>query len=719
MSLTPKYIRTQLARMKPLLSSRSLEVLRKGQNRLGELMAFQYRKDVFVKEHNFSNFHGAWILPKDERREGVILYLHGGGYACGTLEYAKGFGSTLAVQCGMRVFCAAYRLAPENPCPAALEDALEAYRYLLAKGHAPEQISLCGESAGGGLCYALCLKLRQLGIPMPGCIIGISVWADLTCSGASYQSNQQADPSLTRDILQFYAKCYSQTPEDPLVSPLFGDLKDMPTSLLFVGGDEILLSDTQRLHEKLLSSGCNSQLVVTPQRWHAYILYGLDEDQKDFTVMNQFLNRFVAAERKLRWMRLDNAAKIYPAARRKHWSNIFRLSATLTEEVDVAVLQTALDVTVRRFPSIAARLRRGIFWYYLQQLPHAPAIQAEQSYPLPHMNPQDIRKCALRVVVYKNRIAVELFHALTDGTGALIFLKTLVAEYLQEKYGIAIPAQNGILGRLEAPSADELEDSFQKYAGPISASRRESNAWTLSGTPESPQFLHLTCFQIPVQPVLELAHTYHVSLTAFLCAVMLQALQTLQQEKVPNIRWRKPLKVLIPVNLRNLFPSKTLRNFALYTTPEITPRLGQYTFEEICKAVHHRMGLEINPKVMSTKIATNVGSERILAVKLMPLFLKNLVMKAIFDTVGERKSCLTLSNLGMVTVPEEMASYVQRFDFILGAQAASPYNCGVLSYDNTLTVNFIRNTREPDLEMHFFKALQSFGLPVTVESNQV
>ena len=423
-------------------------------------------------------------------------------------------------------------------------------------------------------------------------------------------------------------------------------------------------------------------------------------------------------KRSLRWLRLDNAAKIYPAARRQNWSNVFRLSATLTEPVDTHILQSALDATVPRFPSIAARLRRGLFWYYIQQLEHPPRVTRERSYPLTRMSRSEIRRCALRVIVYENRIAVELFHSLTDGTGALIFLKSLVAEYLQQKYGVYIPAEKGVLGRLEEPREEELEDSFQKYAGAIQASRKATNAWRLQGTPEKEDFLNLTCFTLPVQQVLDKAHEYEVSLTAFLCAAMMMALQQLQQTLEPNPRRRKSIKVLIPVNLRKLFPSQTLRNFAMYTTPEIQPRLGHYSFRDICRQVHHRMGLEITPKFMSTMIATNVRSERILAVRVIPLFLKNIIMKAIFDSVGERKSCLSLSNLGAVELPESMRPYVQRMDFILGVQATAPYNCGVLSWGDTLYINFIRNIREPALENAFYRVLRELDLPVQVQSNQ-
>ena len=422
-------------------------------------------------------------------------------------------------------------------------------------------------------------------------------------------------------------------------------------------------------------------------------------------------------KKKLKWLRLDNAAKIYPAAMRKNWSNVFRLSVTLLEDVDCDVLQSALELTAPRFPSIAARLRRGIFWYYLQQLPSAPELTQERSWPLCHMDRREMRRSALRVIVYKNRIAVEFFHSLTDGTGALVFLKTLTAEYLEQKYGVSIPAENGVLDRQQTPSPGELEDSFLKHAGPAAASRRGKNAWRLSSRREDVQALNLVCFRLPVKDTLELAHKYQVSLTVFLSAVMMGALLEMQKEKIRKPHRRKPIKLLIPVNLRQIFPSETLRNFAMYIIPELDPRLGEYELEEICGIINHKMAMELNAKYMGSMIATNVNDERNPFVRLIPLPIKNMVMRAIFDSVGERQSCLSLSNLGAVRIPEPMEQYVRRFDFILGPQAAAPYNCGVISYGDTVCINFIRNICQPELERHFFRLLQNLGLSVTVESN--
>ena len=719
MELSAKLVRSQLNFFKPFVAGCSLEVTRKGQDKLGELMSALHKREVLIRDHDFERFQGAWVMPKDERRSGVVLYLHGGGYTCGSLEDAKGFASTLASECGVRVFCAAYRLAPENRFPAALDDALEAYRYLLKKGYGPKQILLCGESAGGGLIYALCLKLKELGMELPCGLIGISPWTDLTGSGASYETNRDNDPSLTQELLEFYAKCYTQNPTDPLCSPVRGDLTGLPPSLLFAGGDEILLDDARTLHDRLKAAGCRSKLIIAPGRWHAYVLYCLQENmEQDMEEINRFLTQNLSPARSLRWMRLDNAAKIYPAAKRRNWNNFFRISATLTEPIDTGVLASALDVTARRFPSIAVRLRRGVFWYYLEEIPKTPSIQPEKSCPLAHAPFHEVRQCAFRVLVYKNRVAVEFFHALTDGTGALVFVKTLLAEYLSEKYGLSVPAEKGVLGRLEEPAPEELEDSFARYAGDVTASRAESTAYHLSGTPERDGYKNLVTMMIPAEKLRACAKKHGVSVTELLCAAMMQAIGELQAEKVPNVRHRKPVKVLIPVNLRNLFPSRSLRNFASYITPEIDPRMGDCSFSELCSLVHHKMGLENNRRTMRAKFAANVASERSPILRVMPLFIKNIAMKAVFDAVGECKSCLCLSNLGRVELPEVMVPYVQRMDFIIGVQARAPHDCGVVTWGDTVYINCIRSIQEPELEYRFYRVLHRLGLPVKVESNQ-
>ena len=556
MNITDKLLRSQLELTKPIADGSSIETARIFQDKIGKMMHFSKRHGVVVSENAENMKNGALIVPRDELRGGVILYLHGGGYTCGTLEYAKGFASVLAAECGMRVYAAEYRLAPENPYPAALEDAEEAYHTLIDSGYSPDKIIVAGESAGGGLAYALCLSLRDKREPLPAGIIAISPWCDLTLSGESYAQNRDNDPSITRERLILFADCYvgaydekeitrsgrdtrepigdEELKKNPYVSPVFADLTGMPPSLIFVGQDELLLSDSLTMAARLEERGCAVNLIQREKMWHAYVLYSLKENGREFEKMNEFVKKCLPKdnERKLKWMQLDNAAKIYPAAATARWNNIYRLSATLTEDVDRECLQSALDVTVRRFPSIAVKLKRGVFWYYLEEIAHAPKVQEEKSYPLVRMPFDDIRHCAFRVIVYKKRIAVEFFHALTDGNGGLIFLKTLVAEYLTQKYGVYIPPTDGVLDRLEEPKPEELEDCYPKHKAIVGKSRNESDSYRILGEVEEDGFCHLTTFMINSRELLELAHKNGVTVTAALAAAFIKASINLQMEDV-------------------------------------------------------------------------------------------------------------------------------------------------------------------------------------------
>ncbi len=728
-------MRSQLTLLKPFLESCSLQTARMGQDKLGKLMEYRHKDGVSCEELLAGNVKCAMLTPEDELVEGVILYLHGGGYISGGLDYAKGFGTVLCHQCGIRILCVSYRLAPENIFPAALDDAMEAYGYLLSNGYSPSQIVLCGESAGGGLCYSLCMKLREKGRTMPSGIIAISPWTDLTASGKSYTDNAKNDPSMTVSRLKYFSDCYvygqndskpitnSDAEEDkkikshPLISPLFGSMDKMPPSLIFSGGDEIMLDDARLLHEKLISAECQSEHIITPHMWHGYVLYDLKENSGDYNKIRKFVKTVLKNQKKLRWMSLDNAAKIFPAARTRRWLNVFRLSATLKEKVDVPVLQNALDVTVRRFPSIAVRVRTGFFWYYLEQLPKAPRIMDEMPYPLSRMPFDDIRKCAFRVICYENRIAVEFFHALTDGNGAFVFLKTLVAEYLYQKYGAKIPAEKGVLDRLEEPDEEELEDSFFKYAGPKEASRSDIDAYRVKGTRCKDGFRTNTTFILNASDMVAEAKRRGVTVTAFMVAVLILSVAEVQKQKVSDPKKYMALKVHVPVNLRKIFPSKTLRNFALYATPGIDPALGDYEFDEVCRIIQHQMKLQITEKNMSALIAANISSEKVFLIRAVPLFLKNIVMKSIFHAVGERKSCLTFSNLGVAETPEKFDEFVDRLDFVLGVQSSAPYNTSAITYKGKMNLNIIRNISEPLLEPEIYKMLRRLGIKAVVESN--
>ncbi len=717
MSISLKFAKKQLNRFSGLITKPSLSAARKNQETLGKIMSLTRKKSVSIEYTNQGSVKYVTATPKEKRHEGIILYLHGGGYVCGETSYVEGASTFFAHKLGMKVFAPVYSLAPEHKFPKAPHDCLEAYKKLLLTGYTGKDILLLGESAGGGLVYALCLLIKENGLEMPAGILTASPWVDLTMSGDSYKENEAADTSMSKDRLEFFASSYTNKREDPLASPLFADLSMLPPSLIFAGGNEIMLDDARRLCDRLVGFGCEARLVVGDGLWHSYLLYDITERASDFSEIDRFLNTVLPKTRRKLWLPLDNAAKIYPAARSRHWSNIFRLSATFTDEVDKDILAVALGVTVRRFPSIAVRLCNGAFWYYLEEIGNPPEIIDELGHPTTNMSESDTRKCAFRVLVYKKRVAVEFFHSITDGTGGMIFFKSLLAEYAERKYGVDVPPEYGILDRYGDIDEGELEDCFLKNASDVSISRRESFAYHFRGTKETDGFIHAVTFSVDVESIHALALERKVSITAFLTAVLMQAFMDLQNEKVKKRRKRKPIKVMLPVNLRNFFPSNTLRNFALYITPEITPNMGDYTFDEICRAVHHQMGTELTVNRMRARITRNVSDERSFFIKIMPLFIKNAVMKGVFNAVGEKTCCITMSNLGALKVPAELSQFIERFEFILNVPSRTPHNCGVISYGDKMYINFVRNIKEPDVEFHFHKILRNMGVRLVVESN--
>lgn len=421
--------------------------------------------------------------------------------------------------------------------------------------------------------------------------------------------------------------------------------------------------------------------------------------------------------RQLRWMRLDNAALIFPAAQRKHWSNAFRLSFTFRDPVDPALLQQALDHVAPRFPSVCVRLRRSTFWYYLEEVDRPPAVREDSYQPLVSMGRTDIRRCAIRVLYYRSRMAVEFFHAVTDGTGGMVFAKTLAAEYVRLRYGADVPATHGVLDIRESPKPEELEDSFQRNVGPVAAPRDDGNVYRYRGTLEPDRFLHVTLGTVDSEALHSRSHALGVTVTAYLTAVLLQSLLELQAENVPRRQRRKNVKIQIPVNLRKLYDSRTMRNFVAVANVGVDPRLGDYTLEELAKLVHHQMHLSITPKNMQAIFTPNVTSEQNPVLKIVPLFLKNVIMRAVFDTIGERVASMTLSNLGRVELPEAMAPFVERVEFVLGPQSTAPYNASVTSWQGKTFINIVRNTVEPRLEEIFFTKLVKLGCRVAVESN--
>lgn len=423
----------------------------------------------------------------------------------------------------------------------------------------------------------------------------------------------------------------------------------------------------------------------------------------------------MAAKSKQKWFRLDNAGKLYPAIATSKWSSIFRVSALLREPIVPETLQRALDRVMPRFPSMAVRMRRGFFWYYLEENKNRILAKEDSGHPCLRFQWNEEGGYLLRVLYFGRKISVEFFHSITDGTGGFIFLKTLVAEYLRLR-GIRIPSGDGVLDLKSKPTPLEVEDAFQRAPLPKhKLKRRESTAYHIPGHLEPPHTLHVITATLPADIVRERSSALRVTITEYIAAVMLYACYRVQEQ---NGDKKGPIRVSVPVNMRRYFPTESLRNFSSYVNPEIDTRLGSFTFEEIARNVQAFMRYAVNEKRLFGGIATNVADERNLLLRLCPLPLKNFAIHMAFRYLGERVATTTLTSIGRVTAPAPMMSHVERFELMLGASATPLCNCALASTGNTMLLTFSRNMQEATLPREVLRFLVEQGIPVCVESNQ-
>ncbi|HIR55899.1 MAG TPA: alpha/beta hydrolase [Candidatus Scatomorpha intestinigallinarum] len=251
-----------------------LEKQRRSQDALGNMAASM--SGLVWEPFTLAGMDAAWMrLSREHRRRRVILYCHGGGYTSGGLGFSKVLASKLTRATGMDTLAFDYRLAPEHPYPAAVEDALTAWGHLESLGIAPGDIVLAGDSAGGNLALVLCLKLREAGRGLPGALLLMSPWTDMTASGESLRGRAGIDPVLTPEYMYAVREAYAGglDPSDCLLSPLFADFAGFPPALIQVGTHEILYSDAERLAERMLEAGADCRLEVWENMWHDFQMY--------------------------------------------------------------------------------------------------------------------------------------------------------------------------------------------------------------------------------------------------------------------------------------------------------------------------------------------------------------------------------------------------------------------------------------------------------------
>ncbi len=289
-------MRAQLELIRPLMKMLSIEGQRKAQDSLGLLGAKALESRIAYRKEPFPLFEAQWAHSVEGANDNAILYLHGGSYTAGSIEYAKGFGGVMCETTGCETLCVGYRLAPEFPFPAALDDAVSAYRRML-ETYMPHKIAVVGESAGGGLIFCLMQKLKALSLPLPACIVALSPWADLSCTNPTFTTKAAVDPCLFEDALKYSANLYSGGDlKNPLISPLYGDLSGLPPVLLFAGTYEMLEGDSVLLAQKLIEYGVECTAHFEPGMWHVYVLYGVPEAKEAMSKIEAFLAQHLPQE---------------------------------------------------------------------------------------------------------------------------------------------------------------------------------------------------------------------------------------------------------------------------------------------------------------------------------------------------------------------------------------------------------------------------------------
>ena len=417
------------------------------------------------------------------------------------------------------------------------------------------------------------------------------------------------------------------------------------------------------------------------------------------------------------WYKLDLSANVYPTLQRKNFSNVYRISLSLKENVQPDILQKALDMTLSRFPTFQVALRKGLFWRYLEANHRpGPFVREDIENPCMPMHFKANNRYLIRIYYYEKRISIEVFHSLSDGAGTLYFLKTLTAVYLR-LLGHDIPNGEGVLDITETPDPEEFEDAYLRYASSkVSRPRSQGNAYRVRGTKEPFYTLNIICGVIPVDKLRVVSKGYGVTITEYLNAVLLYAL--LQKQKAEKPFRERPVTLAMPVNLRSFFPSKTLRNFISMVYPSIDPRMGDYTFEEILQHVHNYMRYYINPKFLNADIVTNASVQQNPLIRIVPLFIKDFTVRKFYANVQDGQSSAGLTNVGLTKLPKEMLPFVERFDVLMGQPFSARTNCAIISYQNILTVNFTSSIKETDIERYFFRKLVQDGIPVKIETNR-
>ena len=414
-----------------------------------------------------------------------------------------------------------------------------------------------------------------------------------------------------------------------------------------------------------------------------------------------------------KWYPLDVAGTIYPSSRTRRWNSNYRFAFLLKEDIDPDRLRAALADVHKRFPSFFAGVRRGIFWYYLERMDNLDIVFPETSYPCRSVNIYSKTTPALRIFYDRKRLSVEISHCLADGGATLSFIKTLLARYL-ELGGAEIQPGNGIMDITEPIRPGEFSDAYREhYTKHAPKAAPEAKAWQYR-PPVTKNYFKMVHATIPAKELLPLAKSRGMSLTDFLTAAYLYAFYQANPDARSS---RKPIKIQVPVSLRNLYPTESLRNFSLFANVGFHPRAKEnFSFDDILEAVKGQLEIAKSKDEMHKLLCQNVSLIRNPFIRVAPNVLKRQVLRIAF-ILGEHNQTSILSNLGRLNLPPCLAEHVDGFEVLMGGSPQMKLTLGVVSDDQYVHLYFTGTSHKTDVQREMIRLLTKEGVRVRVESN--
>lgn len=408
------------------------------------------------------------------------------------------------------------------------------------------------------------------------------------------------------------------------------------------------------------------------------------------------------------WTRLDNAAKIFPPASGNRDPKVFRFSCQLFENVDKYYLQRALDMTIKRFPFYRSILKKGLFWYYFEETRLLPSVTEEHKPPCSPIYDANNKGLLFEVTYYKKRINLEVFHALSDGTGALQFIKTLVSNYLNLKY--KYEDVNFKIDDYDASASQMKMDSFSKYFSKVKVKRiKAPKAYQFKGE-RYPNFrIGVTELIVPSSKVKVAAKKNNATITSYLTAQLIYAIG----ENLTSHDKKKPVTVSVPVNLRSYFPSKTSTNFfSVINIPHDFNTQGE-SFEDILTNIQTFLKDNLNTDKLQEKINLFASLENKLAARLLPLVIKIPSLK-IANQISSKAVTTAFSNVGQVKMPEGAEEYIDMFSVFV---STSKTQITMISFGEKMAITFTSPYTKNDVECSYIDRLNEDNIDMEINTN--